>query len=78
MKKVNFTVVIPLFNKAKYILKTLSSVAWQKYPAAEIIIIDDGSTDDGASIINNANIKNVKLVKQTNKVYPLHAITALH
>jgi glycosyltransferase involved in cell wall biosynthesis len=67
MKNINFTVVIPLFNKANHILRTLESVAWQKYPTAEIIIIDDGSTDDGASIVNNANMKNVKLVKQTNQ-----------
>jgi glycosyltransferase involved in cell wall biosynthesis len=66
MKNINFTVVIPLFNKAKHILRTLESVAWQKYPAAEIIIIDDGSTDESASVVRNANIKNVRLVKQTN------------
>jgi len=67
MKNINFTVVIPLFNKAKHILRTLESVAWQKYPAAEIIIIDDGSTDESVSIVNNANIKNVRLVQQTNQ-----------
>lgn len=67
MKNLNFTVVIPLFNKADHILRTLESVAWQKYPAAEIIVIDDGSTDEGASIVNNANMKNVKLVQQTNQ-----------
>jgi glycosyltransferase involved in cell wall biosynthesis len=68
MKNINFTVVIPLFNKAKHILRTLESVAWQKYPAAEIIIIDDDSTDESASVVRNANIKNVRLVKQTNLV----------
>tara|TARA_R110001583_G_scaffold18141_2_gene72584 strand:- start:34199 stop:35143 length:945 start_codon:yes stop_codon:yes gene_type:complete len=67
MKNINFTVVIPLFNKAKHILRTLESVAWQKYPAAEIIIIDDGSTDEGASVVKSANIKNVRLVQQTNQ-----------
>lgn len=67
MKNIKFTVVIPLFNKAEHILRTLESVAWQKYPAAEIIVIDDGSTDKGASIVNNANMKNVRLVQQTNQ-----------
>lgn len=67
MKNINFTVIIPLFNKAEHILRTLESVAWQKHPAAEIIIIDDGSTDDGASIVNSANLKNVRLVTQTNQ-----------
>jgi len=67
MKHINFTVIIPLFNKAKHILRTLNSVAWQKYPAAEIIVIDDGSTDEGALLVKNANMKNVKLIHQDNQ-----------
>lgn len=66
MKKPNFTVVIPLFNKAQHILRTLESVQSQKYPAAEIIVVDDGSTDNGASIVKAANIKNLRFVKQKN------------
>jgi glycosyltransferase involved in cell wall biosynthesis len=67
MKNIRFTVVIPLFNKADHILRTLESVAAQKYPADEIIIIDDGSTDEGPNIVKNAKIKNVKLIHQTNQ-----------
>jgi len=67
MKNINFTVVIPLFNKAEHILRTLESVTRQQYPASEIIVIDDGSTDEGPSIVNKANIKNVKLIQQTNQ-----------
>jgi len=67
MNNLNFTVVIPLFNKAEHILRTLQSIAWQKYPAAEIIVIDDGSTDEGPAIVKNANLKNVMLVHQENQ-----------
>ncbi len=67
MKNINFTVIIPLFNKADHILRTLNSVAWQKYSAAEIIVVDDGSTDEGALIVKQANIKNLTLVHQTNQ-----------
>ncbi|MFQ3193283.1 MAG: glycosyltransferase involved in cell wall biosynthesis [Colwellia sp.] len=67
MIKLKFTVIIPLFNKAEHILRTLKSVEWQKYPATEIIVIDDGSTDDGALIVKNANIKNVRLINQINQ-----------
>jgi len=67
MKNLNFTVIIPLFNKAEHILRTLKSVAWQKYPAAEIIVVDDGSTDEGALLVKQANIKNVTLVHQANQ-----------
>lgn len=67
MKNIKFTVVIPLFNKAEHILRTLNSIAAQKYPADEIIIIDDGSTDQGPTLVKKAKIKNVKLIHQTNQ-----------
>jgi glycosyltransferase involved in cell wall biosynthesis len=67
MKKLKFTVVIPLFNKAQHILRTLESVAAQKFPADEIIIIDDGSTDAGPQLVKNAKMKNVKLIHQKNQ-----------
>jgi glycosyltransferase involved in cell wall biosynthesis len=67
MNNLNFTVIIPLFNKAEHILRTLQSVEWQKYPAAEIIVIDDGSTDEGPALVKKANMKNVKLVHQENQ-----------
>lgn len=67
MNNIKFSVIIPLYNKAEQIIRTLQSVAWQKYPAAEIIIIDDGSTDNGPAIVKKANMKNVKLVHQANQ-----------
>jgi glycosyltransferase involved in cell wall biosynthesis len=67
MKNIKFTVIIPLFNKAEHILRTLNSVAWQKYPATEIIVIDDGSTDNGALIVKNADMENIKLIQQQNQ-----------
>ena len=44
------SVVIPLFNKEKYILSTLKSVISQDYKNVELILIDDGSTDKGYSV----------------------------
>jgi glycosyltransferase involved in cell wall biosynthesis len=67
MNKPKFTVVIPLYNKAKHIIRTLNSIANQKYPAMEIIIVDDGSTDEGTSLVEKANIANLRLIKQKNK-----------
>jgi glycosyltransferase involved in cell wall biosynthesis len=44
------SVVIPLFNKEKYISSTLKSVIAQDYKNVELILIDDGSTDKGYSV----------------------------
>jgi len=44
------SVVIPLFNKEKYISSTLKSVIAQDYKNVELILIDDGSTDKGYEV----------------------------
>ena len=65
---VKFSVVIPLYNKEKYIYDCLMSVANQDYTASEIIVINDGSTDDSLIVINKLeqNISNLVVVNQKN------------
>ena len=46
-----FSIIIPLYNKAPYIRKALESVSAQTYTDFELIIVDDGSTDDSAIIV---------------------------
>ena len=50
MDNPSISVVLPLYNHAHYIASTLQSVLEQTSPVDEIILIDDGSTDNGFSV----------------------------
>lgn len=64
MEKIS--VIIPLFNKSEFIIPTLQSAIEQSFPADEIIVVDDGSTDDGPSLIAS-NFGAVRVVTQVNQ-----------
>lgn len=59
--------VIPLYNGAKYIATALESVLAQRYRPAEIIVVNDGSTDDGPRIVEEmAAAHSIRLLHRTN------------
>ena len=45
-----FSVIVPLYNKAPYVCKALESIMLQTFRDYELIIVDDGSTDNSATI----------------------------
>jgi len=56
------SIVIPSYNKVKYIQKTLESIVSQKYPGVEVIIQDGGSTDGTLEIIKKYAKKHPKII----------------
>ena len=61
------SILIPLFNRVKYIEETLRSALDQDYGDFEIIVVDDGSTDGGDKLVENFNDKGrLRLVRHPN------------
>lgn len=63
----SISVVIPLYNKAPHIRETLESVFAQTYPPDEVVVVDDGSTDNGFQIVSEISNPKLILVKQENQ-----------
>lgn len=61
MNNFKVSIIIPAFNAGKYISSTLDSVINQTYKNIEIIIINDGSTDDTETIVHS-------YIKKDNRV----------
>lgn len=63
------SIIVPIYNKEKYISKCLDSILQQDYYNFEIIIIDDGSTDNSSHIVKDycSKNKNIKYYFQTNQ-----------
>ena len=66
-----FSVIIPVYNTEKYILKCLKSITAQKLgkdfnDKVEIIVVDDGSTDNSENIIRAYQVREEK-----NKIFDI-------
>lgn len=48
-----FSIIVPLYNKAPYVRKAIKSVIAQTYRDFELIIVDDGSTDNSANVVKD-------------------------
>ena len=63
---VKFTVLVPLYNKARFIEGAVRSALAQTLAPHEVIVIDDGSTDGGADIVERLGLERVRVVRQRN------------
>jgi len=63
---INFSVVIPLYNKASHIRRTIDSIINQTINNFEIIVVNDGSTDNGSQIVESIEDERINLLHQEN------------
>ena len=68
-KHPKISIIIPVFNTAKYLPDCLNSVTGQTYSNLEIILVDDGSTDDSKKIADTYAKKDqrIKVIHQKNQ-----------
>lgn len=60
------SVVIPLYNKASLIEKTIQSVLQQTYTDFELIIVNDGSTDNSVAVVESISDSRMRLLSIVN------------
>lgn len=63
------SVVIPLYNKAADVEMTLQSVVEQTFAPYEVIVVDDGSTDDSAQVVEEFIVNNSLNIREKPDIY---------
>ena len=76
--EVLISVIIPVFNGARFLTEAVESVWRQGYPKIEIIVVDDGSTDISLDVLKPLAEKGqIKLIIQQNQGVAAARITRL-
>jgi glycosyltransferase involved in cell wall biosynthesis len=60
------SVIVPVYNGDKYIVAAIESIFRQEYPNIEIIVVDDGSTDNTRSVLAQFGAK-IQVIHQENR-----------
>jgi hypothetical protein len=60
------SVIVPLYNKSKYIARAVNSILGQTYRDFELIVVDDGSTDNGPQIVRAYRDPRLQMIRQAN------------
>ncbi|MEO6470199.1 MAG: bifunctional polysaccharide deacetylase/glycosyltransferase family 2 protein, partial [Aeromicrobium sp.] len=64
------SVVVPAYNEELGIAAAVRSLAASDYPELEIIVVDDGSTDDTSAVVRGMDLPGVRLIRQENAGKP--------
>lgn len=66
-REVKFSIILPTFNRAKFIPRAIESVLGQTYSNWELIIVDDGSTDNTKEIVERYSDPRIIYIYQSNQ-----------
>ncbi|NES15793.1 MULTISPECIES: bifunctional polysaccharide deacetylase/glycosyltransferase family 2 protein [Micromonospora] len=64
------SVIVPAYNEAANIAATVRSLVASAYPALEVIVVDDGSSDGTADIVERMGLRGVRVIRQANAGKP--------
>lgn len=62
-----FSIVIPLYNKQNYIKRCLDSILAQSFIDYDIVVVDDGSTDDSLNLVKSYDDRRINIITQSNQ-----------
>ena len=67
------SIILPTYNRAAYLERSINSVLAQNFKFWELIIVDDGSTDDTFSVVKRfmENHENIRYMRHTNRKPPI-------
>jgi len=60
------SIIVPAYNESVGVAAAVSSLANSRYPHLEVIVVDDGSTDGTADIVDGLALERVQIVRQVN------------
>lgn len=64
------SVILPTYNRAPYLERSIASVVSQRFPCDELIVVDDGSTDTTATLVERIGAASpvpIRLLRQENR-----------
>lgn len=64
--KLKVSVIIPFYNRIDYLMDAVNSVLQQTHPNIELIVVNDGSTEDISSVVELCKKRGIKLLHQDN------------
>ncbi len=67
MTEPRVTIVIPLFQTGRYIAEALRSVSGQTFLDFEVLVVDDGSTDNGPDLARGFGDARIRVISQVNR-----------